>query len=73
METAEINLCQNLCMMSEGLSITVDFIAEGSRQQGVKAIPFTDPGFTWKVSMVRKKNGELTSGVSKFVKFMMNS
>lgn len=72
-ETAEINLCQNLCMMGEGLSISVDFVVEKSRMQGVKAIPFTDPGFTWKVSMARKEKRELTSTARKFVKFMQEA
>lgn len=45
-ETAEINLCQNLCMMREGLSITVDFIAEGSQYYKGGSQFITPQGFS---------------------------
>ena len=72
-ETAEINLCQNLCRMGEGVSITVDFIADISRLPGVRAIPFSEPDFTWNIIMAWRKKDDLTDTAKKFVQFIQDS
>lgn len=72
-ETAEINLCQNLCRMREGVSITVDFIADISKFHGVKAIPFSEPDFTWNIDMAWRKKDKLTDTAAKFIQFIRDS
>lgn len=50
-ETAEIGFCQHMAEMKEGLSVTIDFVAQERKLSGVRAIPFEEPDFVWQVGL----------------------
>ncbi|MGN0314061.1 MAG: hypothetical protein ACI4EG_04620 [Fusicatenibacter sp.] len=69
----EINFCQHLCQHKEGLSISVDFVAEKSNLEGVRAIPFRDERFCWTVGIGKKLNWKMTEGARKLEQFLLET
>lgn len=51
-ETGDISFCHKLCSMRQGIGVTVDFIADFIQKENVRAIPFSDDSFLWKVYLV---------------------
>lgn len=60
-ETGDISFCHKLCEMKQGLSLTVDFVADIIQLPAVRAIPFSDADFVWTVSLVRPRNRAISS------------
>ena len=71
--TAEINFCQHLCRLRAGLSVTVDFIAERSKLDGMRAIPFADERFRWVLGLGKHMSGELNEGARLLEGFLLEA
>lgn len=69
-ETGDISFCHKLCSMKQGLSITVDFIADFISTPGVRAIPFSDSSFLWNVYLVHNKKRVLSLAAKQFCSFL---
>lgn len=69
-ETGDISFCHKLCSMRQGLSITVDFIADFINTPEVHAIPFSDSTFLWNVYLFCNKKRVLSPAAKQFCSFL---
>ena len=72
-ETSGFDLCYKMCRMKKGISITVDFIHEDMKTDGLVMIPFAEPDMVWEVGMLTLKETEDKSAVEKFYEFIENA
>lgn len=72
-ETGDISFCHKLCSMKQGLSITIDFIADFINTPNIRAIPLSDSSFLWNVYLVSNKKRVLSPVAKQFYNFLKES
>lgn len=70
-ETGDISFCHKLCSMKQGISITVDFIADFIDTENVRAIPFIDSDFLWNAYLVTNKKRVLSVPTRELCDFLL--
>lgn len=56
----------------KGISVTVDFVFEDMKAQGLRLIPFSDGTYEWKICMLTRKGEAVSVAVSLFRNFVMD-
>lgn len=69
-ETNGFDLCYQMCRMKKGISVTVDFIHEEMRPDGLRMIPFAEPDMVWEIGLLMLKDSPCDLAVAKFVRFL---
>ena len=69
-ETNGFDLCYQMCRMKKGISVTVDFIHEEMRPDGLRMIPFAEPDMVWEIGLLMLKDSPCDLAVTKFVRFL---
>lgn len=69
-ETNGFDLCYQMCRMKKGISVTVDFIHEEMKTDGLRMIPFAEPDMVWEIGLLMLKDSPCDLAVAKFARFM---
>lgn len=69
-ETNGFDLCYKMCRMKKGISVTVDFVHEDMKNDGLCMIPFAEPDMVWEVGILTLKDSPSDLAVEKFVRFL---
>ena len=67
-QTSGFSLCHKMVKANKGISVTVDFIYDDMREDGMKLIPFSDGRYEWKACMITRRDEEENEGVQCFRK-----
>lgn len=67
-QTSGFSLCHKMVKANKGISVTVDFIYDDMREDGMKLIPFSDGRYEWKACMITRQDEEENEGVQCFRK-----
>lgn len=71
-ETNGFDLCYKMCRMHKGISVTVDFIHEDMKNEGLKMIPFDEKELVWEIGLLTPRDRMVEPAVEKFCHFMEN-
>ena len=71
-ETNGFDLCYKMCRMKRGISITVDFIHEDMKTDGLVMIPFEEKDMIWEIALLTLKDRAFEPAVDKFCQFIEN-
>lgn len=71
-ETNGFDLCYKMCRMKRGISITVDFIHEDMKTEGLVMIPFAEKDMIWEIALLTLKDKPFEPAVDKFCQFIEN-
>jgi len=71
-ETNGFDMCYKMCRMKKGISVTVDFIHEDMKNEGLIMIPFEENDMVWEVGLLTPKDRMTESAVQKFCHFIEN-
>ena len=71
-ETNGFDLCYKMCRMKKGISITVDFIHEDMKTEGLSMIPFMEKDMVWEIGLLTLKDKMREPSVEKFCQFIEN-
>ena len=71
-ETNGFDLCYKMCRMKRGISITVDFIHEDMKTDGLIMIPFAEKDMVWEIALLTLKEKAYEPAVDKFCQFIEN-
>ena len=71
-ETNGFDMCYKMCRMKKGISVTVDFIHEDMKNEGLIMIPFEENDMVWEIGLLLPKERVLESAVQKFCQFIEN-
>ena len=71
-ETSGFSLCHKMVKAGKGISVTVDFVFEDMKAQGLRLIPFSDGTYEWKICMLTRKGEAVSVAVSLFRNFVMD-
>ncbi len=71
-ETNGFDLCYKMCRMKRGISITVDFIHEDMKTEGLIMIPFAEKDMVWEIALLTLKEKTFEPAVDKFCQFIEN-
>ena len=71
-ETNGFDLCYKMCRMKKGISVTVDFIHEDMKNEGLIMIPFEENDMVWEVGLLVPKEKVSEPSVQKFCHFIEN-
>jgi DNA-binding transcriptional LysR family regulator len=71
-ETNGFDLCYKMCRLKNGITITVDFIHEDMKTDGVVMIPFEEHDMVWEIGLLTLKDKIEESSVEKFYQFIEN-
>ena len=71
-ETNGFDMCYKMCRMKKGISVTVDFIHEDMKNEGLLMIPFEENDMVWEIGLLLPKERVLESAVQKFCQFIEN-
>ena len=69
-QTSGFSLCHKMVKANKGISVTVNFIFDDMKEEGMKMIPFSDGDYEWKVCMITRKEEEENEAVQCFRKFI---
>ncbi len=64
--TSGFSLCHKMVKANKGISVTVDFIFEDMKMDGLVKIPFSDGEYEWKVCMLTRKDEMVGQAVELF-------
>ena len=67
-ETSGFSLCHKMVAKNRGLSVTVDFVFDDMRQNGLVMIPFSDGDYRWSAQMLTRKGEYISEEVQIFMK-----
>ena len=70
-DTGDISFSHKLCSMKQGLTITVDFIADFIPAPHVRKIPFRKGDLKWQVALVYPKAQVLSPADEKFCQYLL--
>lgn len=65
-ETSGFSLCHKMVKANKGISVTVDFVFDDMKEQGLRLIPFSDGAYEWKVCMLTRKGEPVGEAVGLF-------
>ena len=71
-ETNGFDLCYKMCRMKQGISVTVDFVHDDMRTEGLVMIPFAEKEMVWEMGILTVKDKAWEPAVDKFCKFIEN-
>ena len=71
-ETSGFSLCHKMVKAGKGISVTVDFVFEDMKSQGLCLIPFSDGTYEWKICMLTRKGEPVSDAVTLFRNHVMN-
>jgi len=71
-ETNGFDMCYKMCRMKSGITITVDFVHEDMKTDGVVMIPFEEHDMVWEIGLLTLKDKIEESSVEKFYQFIEN-
>ena len=71
-ETNGFDLCYKMCRMKQGISVTVDFIHDDMKTEGLVMIPFAEKDMVWEIGILTVKEKVCEPAVDKFCKFIEN-
>lgn len=71
-ETNGFDLCYKMCRMKQGLSITVDFVHNDMKTEGLVMVPFAEKDMVWEMAILTPKEKTSEPAVEKFCKFIEN-
>lgn len=69
-ETNGFDLCYKMCRMKKGISVTVDFIHEDMKNDGLIMIPFEEKDMIWEIGLLTPKDKVCEPSVQKFCQFI---
>jgi len=55
---------------NKGISVTVDFVFDDMKEQGLRLIPFSDDVYEWKACMITRKEEAENEAVQCFLQFI---
>lgn len=67
-ETSGFSLCHKMVKAGKGISVTVDFVYDDMRGNGMKLIPFSDDVYEWNACMITRKDEAENKAVQLFRK-----
>jgi len=71
-ETNGFDLCYKMCRLKRGITITVDFIHEDMKTEGLVMIPFVEKDMVWEIGLLTLKDKMMEPAVEKFCHFIEN-
>lgn len=71
-ETSGFSLCHKMIKANKGVSVTVDFVFEDMKSQGLCLIPFSDGTYEWKICMLTRRGEPVSEAVALFRNHVMN-
>lgn len=71
-ETSGFSLCHKMVKAGKGISVTVDFVFEDMKSQGLRLIPFSDGTYEWKICMLTRKGEPVSDAVVLFRNHVIN-
>lgn len=71
-ETNGFDMCYKMCRMKKGISVTVDFIHDDMKNDGLLMIPFEETDMIWEIGLLTLKEKEYESSIEKFCGFIEN-
>lgn len=71
-ETSGFSLCHKMVKANKGVSVTVDFVFDDMKENGLKLIPFSDGPYEWKMCMLTRKGELISDAVSLFCDHVMD-
>ena len=69
-QTSGFSLCHKMVKENKGISVTVDFVFDDMKEQGVRLIPFSDDVYEWKACMITRKEEAENEAVQCFRQFI---
>ena len=69
-KSSGFSLCHKMVKENKGISVTVDFVFDDMKEQGLKLIPFSDGVYEWKACMITRKEEAENEAVQCFRKFI---
>lgn len=69
-ETNGFDLCYKMCRMKKGISVTVDFVHEDMKTEGLRMIPFAEPDMVWEIGLLTLKDSSCDLSVARFTRFL---
>jgi DNA-binding transcriptional LysR family regulator len=72
-ETNGFDLCYKMCRERKGISVTVDFIHEDMKTDGLVMIPFKEKEMIWEIGLLTEKDQVMESSVEQFCRFVENT
>lgn len=69
-QTSGFSLCHKMVKANKGISVTVNFVFDDMKEEGMKMVPFSDGDYEWKVCMITRKEEEENEAVQCFRKFI---
>lgn len=69
-QTSGFSLCHKMVKANKGISVTVNFVFDDMKEEGMKMVPFSDGNYEWKVCMITRKEEEENEAVQCFRKFI---
>lgn len=69
-ETNGFDMCYKMCRMKKGISVTVDFIHDDMKNDGLLIIPFKETDMIWEIGLLTLKEKEYESSIEKFCGFI---
>lgn len=71
-ETSGFSLCHKMVKENKGISVTVDFIFDDMKEDGLIMIPFSDGIYEWKMCMLTRKDEYVGNAVEIFQRHVQN-
>ena len=69
-ETNGFDMCYKMCRMKKGISITVDFIHDDMKTDGLTMIPFEEKDMIWEIGLLTLKDKGCEPSIEKFCQFI---
>lgn len=65
-ETSGFSLCHKMVKANKGISVTVDFVFDDMKENGLRMIPFSDGVYEWRICMLTRKGDSPCDAVEIF-------
>ena len=69
-QTSGFSLWHKMVKENKGISVTVDFVFDDMKEQGLRLIPFSDDVYEWKACMITRKEEAENEAVQCFLQFI---
>ncbi len=71
-ETNGFDLCYKMCREHKGISVSIDFIHEDMKNDGLILIPFEEKELSWELGLITLKDYGMDAAVENFYHFVKN-
>lgn len=65
-ETSGFSLCHKMVKANKGISVTVDFVFDDMKREGLRLVPFSDGVYEWRICMLTRKGDSPCDAVDIF-------